>query len=143
MNRAIVCVLLAGLSCVCSASSAAAQQLVPFEQYGPPPSDPRPRSGIAGVIVGSAASGIAALNLGTLPMCYASFYPDDARDACTVLSFAFAGIATVVAVPALSIGIVRRKKYKAWKARNFPKVTGSFAPAPLHGGAALMWSGRF
>ncbi len=143
MSRVCVCaLLLLGLFSVLSASSAEAQARAPSGEYAPS-LDPRPRSGLGGVIAGGAALGIAALNLVTLPMCSASFYPSDAEESCVVLSIAFASIASVVAVPALSVGLVRRKKYKAWRARQRAPVSSSFAPTAVHGGYALVWRGRF
>ncbi len=128
---------------LCPLATAQAQKYVPFEEYGPPTADPKPSRGIGGLVVGSAGLFIATLNLATLPICQASFYPDDARTTCRALSFGFASVATLVAIPALSIGIVKRRRYKAWKARRFPRVAALPTLVPQPQGATLAIHGRF
>lgn len=80
--------------------------------------DPKPSSGIGLIVVGWVASGIGALNLATLPICFADFYPEESKGLCIGLSAAFAGVGFAVGLPALIIGYNQRSDYKAWKKRH-------------------------
>jgi hypothetical protein len=80
--------------------------------------DTRPSTGTGLIVTGWILTGIAVLNLATLPVCFADFYPPESKDLCVVLSAVFAGAGTVVGVPLLIVGYNQRADYKAWKKRN-------------------------
>jgi hypothetical protein len=108
-----------------SSASAQSYSVQPAQSYQPQPNpaaihDPRPPSGIGGIVVGSAALGVAGLNLVTMPICFASFYPAGADDDCAVLSGVFAAIGVAVGLPSLIVGRRRRARYKEWRARQRP-----------------------
>ena len=79
-------------------------------------SDPRPHSGLGGIIVGWVGLGVAAGNAATLPLCYA--YDPDIQDLCIGASTVFIIGGVAAAIPALMIGYKRRAAYKEWRARQ-------------------------
>jgi hypothetical protein len=123
----------------CAAQSGG--QIVAFEplQAAPRP----PKRGIAGIVVGSVASGLTVLNLAAVPLCSLDYYEEnDMDDFCRVSSFVFAGAFATAAIVALSIGIPRRRAYKAWQrqhrmALEAPRIT------PTTTGLQLAWGMRF
>jgi hypothetical protein len=82
------------------------------------PSDPQPSTGTGLIVAGWIATGLGLLNLATLPVCYADFYPSEAQDTCVTLSAVLAGVGISLGVPFLIIGYNKRADYKAWKKRN-------------------------
>jgi hypothetical protein len=105
-------VLCAALLC-CSlvAASARADEL----------SDPRPPSGLGGIIVGWGGLGVAAGNAATLPLCY-STYNADWQDACVAIHAAFIVGGVAASIPGLLIGYRRRAAYRAWQERQLARV---------------------
>jgi hypothetical protein len=78
--------------------------------------DPKPRSGVGGIVVGWAGLGIAAVNAATLPLC--NSYNADVEDVCVGASTVFIVGGLVAAIPGLVIGYKRRAIYKEWRARH-------------------------
>jgi hypothetical protein len=115
-------------------------------EYGyPPPFEPAPASGIGAVVVGYAGLGISALQLATMPVCFADFYPDAAERACLISSLALAGIALSVGIPTLVVGLHRRQRYKAWRQRRLSsrqQLSGFGSRGGLTGGG-LRYAVRF
>src|SRR5687768_8859083 len=81
-------------------------------------SEARPSTGTGLIVVGWIAVGIAALNLATLPICYADFYPRESEDLCVGASLVIAGIGVSLGIPFLIVGYVNRSNYNDWKERN-------------------------
>jgi hypothetical protein len=144
MLRALVIACLLGVVALQSSLAHAQASQPPAYYASPPPMDPKPRGGVGGVVVGAAGFGLAVLNLATLPICYASFYPSEAEGACVVLSGVFAGLGVTAGITGLAIGIPRRKRYKAWKARQRASLLEGLRLTPTaQGGAGLTWGTRF
>lgn len=112
--------------------------------YPPPMLEGPPRSGIGGIAVGAGALGIAALNLVTMPICFAEVYPSAAKDGCVIASLVLAGLGVSVALPSLLLGLHRHARYKEWKARQ-----RAFAPReqlslrPSQAGLSLHYVSNF
>lgn len=85
--------------------------------------EPRPPSGIGGLVVGWAGLGWGVLNLGTLPLCFADFYPREARPICTATSLTLGAGGLIAAAIGLSVGYPRRTVYKRWRARQSTRIT--------------------
>lgn len=86
----------------------------------PPPSYERPpRSGLAGVIVGSIGLGVAAVNFGTLPLCFDSpTYPyADHQAICLGFTVGYGVAGLVTGITGLGLGVPRRRAYKEWRNR--------------------------
>lgn len=94
------------------------------------PREPRPPSGIGGIVVGWAGVGWGVLNFATLPLCFADFYPSEARPVCTATSITLGAGGLIAAAIGLGVGYPRRAAYKRWRARQLPRV--ELAPTP-HG----------
>jgi hypothetical protein len=100
-----------------------------------------PSSGVALTVVGGVALGIGAINLATIPICSANFYPRDAKDACVVASVTFGVIGVGVGLPLLLVGINQRSKYKAW--RQAHPVLSAFDLHLDRGRAELVFDASF
>ena len=79
--------------------------------------DPRPHSGLGGIIVGWAGLGVAALNAATLPLCN-NYGDPDVEDLCVGASTVFIVGGVAAAIPGLVIGYKRRAAYNEWRARH-------------------------
>lgn len=101
-------------------------------------SNARPPSGIGGIVMGAVGLGLGGINLATIPVCYASYYPADAKDLCVALSIGLGSALVAVGIPSLIVGIIRRKRYKAWRQE---RVQGGVAP--MLGGAQLLLRTNF
>jgi hypothetical protein len=108
--------------------------------YPPPQLEPTPPSGIGALVVGAAGFATAGSNLVTIPVCYANFYPYDARP-CTIASLVIVGVALSVAVPSLVVGLHRRARYKAWRARQ--RTRGELSPWGASRAAGLHYALHF
>jgi hypothetical protein len=110
--------------------------------YPPPQLEPPPPSGIGAMSVGFGAFGFGALNLVTIPICYADFYPGEPRG-CVIASVTIAGVAFAVGIPSLIVGFKRHARFKAWRARQVSG--GRFAPwvAERTGPLGLQYALRF
>ena len=84
-------------------------------------SDPRPPSGLGGIIVGWGGLGVAAGNAATLPLCYTSYNPDW-QDACVAIHATFIVGGIAAAIPGLVVGYRRRAVYRAWRERQLGRV---------------------
>jgi hypothetical protein len=100
---ALVC-----LACVFVSSSTRAQAASD--------ADPRPRSGLGGLIVGYGGLSFAVFNLATVPLC--DLYPPDAQDVCIGMSVTFIVGGVIAAIPGIIIGHSRRREYKEWRERQ-------------------------
>jgi hypothetical protein len=78
----------------------------------------RPSTGTGQIVVGWIGTGVGAVNLASIPICYADFYPRDAEKACVGLSIAFGAVGLGVGIPFLIVGYSNRAEYKRWKAEN-------------------------
>jgi hypothetical protein len=104
--------LLPALSLALSSRSALAQ-----DGYHDP-NDLQPSTGTGLIVAGWIAVGVGLLNLATLPICFADFYPSESKDLCVGMSAAIAGVGVAVGVPLLIIGYNQRADYKEWKQRR-------------------------
>lgn len=100
----------------------------------------KPPSGIGGIVMGAVGLGLGGINLATLPVCYASFYPDDAETLCVHASLGVGSVLIAVGIPSLIVGIVRRKRYKKWREQRAQRgsLLRGIAVAPLRGGGQLL-----
>lgn len=129
----------------CAAQSALEKEVPPPpvpEQYA---SHARPPSGIGGIVLGAVGLGLGGLNLVTIPVCFADFYPAEATDLCVALSAGVGAALVAVGIPSLIVGKIRRKRYKEWRrqqARRGPSLEG-IAVAPVPGGGQMLMRTRF
>lgn len=133
---------LAALLCLISVA-ASAQLSDERLGYPPPTFEQRPRSGVGGVVVGSAALGMALLNVATLPICFADFYPSGAQDGCVIGSLALAGVDVVVGVPSLVLGLIRLRRYRDWKQQRALALVERLGAGASPSGATLRYTLRF
>lgn len=75
----------------------------------------RPSTGTGQIVVGWIATGVGAVNLATLPICFADFYPADAEGLCVGLSVTLAVVGVSIGVPFLITGYNNRARYKRWR----------------------------
>jgi hypothetical protein len=134
------------LLALAGAASAAAQPAAGYQppplEYGyPPPAEPPPRSGLGALIVGSIGMGIGTLNLATLPVCFADFFPSEEQTWCVAEAAVFAGLGLGVGIPVFVLGRRRRAAYKEWQRRQPPPLrpTGSLRLQ----GTGMRWELRF
>lgn len=106
----------------------------------PAPSDePRPPSGIAGIIVGFGGLAVGVGSLGGIGLCYADpFGVGGDPVPCAIGQSVVAVGAFVVAIIGLSKGFSRRAHYKAWRARQRAFLDG-LDVASNPGGAGLQY----
>ena len=83
-----------------------------------PPSDPQPSTGTGLVVAGWIATGIGVLNLATLPICFADFYPEESENLCVIGSATLGGVGLALGIPFLIVGYNNKADYREWKARN-------------------------
>jgi hypothetical protein len=128
-----------------SASAEQAGYEVPPPPAGATYSSERPKSGIGGIVMGSVGLGLGAMNLATIPVCYASFYPANATELCTIMSLSVGSVLIAVGIPSLIVGKIRRNRYKEWKrARMGGRVlVEDVAPVGVAGGGGIAIKGRF
>ncbi len=90
----------------------------------------RPSSGLGLTIAGSVLTGLGALNLASSPICRAGFYRRQVggtgSDVCFWGSIGLGGVLLAVGVPLLSVGLLRRSRYRAWLESQ--QLTVSFEP---------------
>jgi hypothetical protein len=115
--------LLALLVCLFVMSAATARAEEPPVAGAPPAlhDDPRPRSGVGGIVVGAVGLGQGTLALATIPICFASFYPNEAQPFCVGSSVLFGVGGYAVGAVGLSLGLKRRARYKAWRQRELER----------------------
>jgi len=78
----------------------------------------RPSTGTGQIIVGWIATGVGAVNLATLPVCYADFYPSESKDLCVGASLGLGVVGLGLGIPFLAVGYSNRSDYLEWKKRN-------------------------
>jgi len=83
-----------------------------------PASDPQPSTGNGLVVAGWIATGLGVLNLATLPICFADFYPEESEDLCVGASAVIGGVGLALGVPFLIVGYNQKADYREWRARN-------------------------
>lgn len=106
-------------------------------------SEPPPSTGTGLIVVGWIALGLGALNLASLPICYADFYPRESEDLCVGLSLVVAGVGVSLAIPFLIVGYVNRSDYNDWKQRNaVARHLLNTQLALLEGGAMVSYRGE-
>jgi hypothetical protein len=106
-----LCLVLTLAGCLTLLPSAAWAQSAPAN-------DPQPSTGTGLVVVGWIATGLGVLNLATLPICFADFYPEDAETLCVIGSATIGGVGLALGVPFLIVGYSQKADYREWKARN-------------------------
>jgi hypothetical protein len=67
------------------------------------------------IVTGWILSGVGAVNLASIPLCNADFYPRDSRDLCVQLSIGFGVVGLGVGVPLLIVGYNKRAQFNEWK----------------------------
>lgn len=109
------------------------------------PDADEPSSGLGFIISGWILTGLGAINLATLPLCFTSFYVDaGVKGVCLGVSAAFIGVGLGVGVPFLIVGYNQRKKHQAWE-KDHPTL-GHLARTrltALPGGAAALYTATF
>lgn len=108
--------------------------------------DAKPPSGLGGLAVGIAGIAGGAFALAIIPVCYASFYPSQGGAACAIGQGVVGALGITAGIIGLSIGLPRRARYKAWRARQQADLHGqlerlSLAAAP--GGGLLRYGFSF
>jgi hypothetical protein len=83
-----------------------------------PEDDAKPSSGVGLIVGGWIVTGVGVVNLATIPVCSADFYPRESEDLCVTLSIAFGVAGVVIGVPLLVVGYNKRSKYKEWSKRH-------------------------
>lgn len=112
--------------------------------FPPPELERKPPSGVGAMAVGAGALGFAGLNLVTLPICHVDLYPSEAERACVISSLVLAAGGVAIGVPSLVLGLVRYKRYQAWRARKLGLSSREgFDFAARLGGASLHYVARF
>jgi len=100
------------------APAPAARPLVSPSAETPLADEAEPGSGLGLIIVGWIATGVGAVNLASIPICSADFYPEQSRDLCVGLSVGFGVVGLGVGIPLLAVGYHKRSKYKEWSERH-------------------------
>jgi hypothetical protein len=96
-----------------------------------------PSSGLGLIIAGWILTGVGALNLATLPVCYADFYQTYADgDVCVAGSVAIGAIGLGLGIPFLIVGYNNRAKHNLWESQQTVSLWKRARIVPLHGGAA-------
>src|SRR5690349_1387784 len=80
--------------------------------------DPPPASGIGALVMGGVGIGLGTINLATIPVCTADFYPSEAAGVCIGLSIGVGVALLGVGIPSLIVGKLRRERYRAWRERH-------------------------
>ena len=80
--------------------------------------DPRPRSGLGGVIVGISGFAGGALALAIIPVCFAPSYPSSGSEGCAIGQGILGALGITAGIIGLSIGLPRRAEYREWRARQ-------------------------
>lgn len=102
----------------------------------------RPSSGTGWIVVGWIALGVGALNLASLPVCYADFYPEGAKDVCVYASIGIAAVAIPLGVTSLIVGYNQRSEYERWRRNNgFARHLERLRLAVRDDGMLLSYSG--
>jgi hypothetical protein len=83
-----------------------------------PMHDPQPSTGTGLIVAGWIATGIGVLNLATLPICFADFYPEDSENLCVIGSATLGGVGLALGVPFLIVGYNNKADYREWQARR-------------------------
>jgi hypothetical protein len=109
-----------------------------------------PSTGLGFIIPGWILTGVGALNLVTMPVCFAGWYQDfGVREVCIGASIGFAAVGLGLGIPFLIVGYNKRSKYKRWEANQVDEFSGPTrfldraAVVPLPGGAAATYSLQF
>jgi hypothetical protein len=76
---------------------------------------------VGGIVVGAVGLGQGTLALATIPICFASFYPNEAQPFCVGSSVLFGVGGYAVGAVGLSLGLKRRARYKAWRKRELQR----------------------
>ncbi len=104
-----------------------------------------PSSGLGFIISGWILTGVGALNVATMPLCFTSYYVDaGVKGVCLGISAAFIGVGLGVGIPFLIVGYNQRKKYKAWRdSHAVLEQLDRTRLTVLPGGAAALYSAEF
>ncbi len=128
----------------CPLSSARAEDYSAQVGFPPPELEPRPKNGIAAVIVGAVLLGAGAESFPLIGLCDRGLFWDSAR-ACRIGNASVGAIGVAVGASVLALGVVRRKRYKAWRearSRN-PHALDALRVTPLASGSGIAWGMRF
>lgn len=106
-----VCLVVMLIGCLTLLPAAAWAQSAPAD-------DPRPSTGTGLIVAGWIATGVGVLNLVTLPICFADFYPEESENLCVIGSATLGGLGLALGVPFLIAGYNNKSDYREWKARN-------------------------
>lgn len=90
-----LCVVSMLIGCLTLSPAAAWSQSAPSA----PVNDPQPSTGTGLIVAGWIATGLGVLNLATLPICFADFYPENAENLCVIGSATIGGVGLALGVP--------------------------------------------
>ena len=140
----VIAILVAGLASPRSLHAQPEHQAPPPASLPPLHIDRPPPSGIGALVVGGVGLGLGTVNLATIPVCYAEFYPPEAKNICIGMSVGL-GVALIsVGIPSLIIGKKRRDRYRAWRARQSAALSlEGVGVSPERAGAQLLLRARF
>jgi len=123
------------------ATPTAAPTSAAYSAQSPADYEPRPRNGIAGIIVGFGGLALGVGSVISIPICLTDTY-DDVSDGAGGVCAGMYGVTAVggfvVGAIGLSIGFSRRARYKAWRARQRAFLDG-LDVASHPGGAGLQY----
>lgn len=107
--------------------------------------DPPPPSGIGALVMGGVGIGLGTINLATIPVCTAEFYPSEATSVCIGMSIGIGVALLGVGIPSLVIGKLRRERYRAWRERHRAPTAllEGLQVVPRNGGGQLLLQARF
>jgi hypothetical protein len=78
----------------------------------------RPSTGTGKIVVGWIGLGVGVLNLASIPVCFADFYPANAKETCVGASIVLGAAGLGIGIPMLVLGYGQRGRYREWRERN-------------------------
>lgn len=136
------CCFLMGVLFV-QASLATAQEHGTIVGFGPPELEPRPPNGIAALVVGGVLIGAGAESFVLMAFCDGGGVLFDSERTCLTLGGTLGAVSVTAGIAVLTVGVIRRKKYKVWRHTRTAQTLESLRLTPLAAGGAVSWSARF
>ena len=140
MARLVLSLVLVLSALLIQASLGAAQDQGISVGFAAPELESRPPNGIAAVIVGGVLMGGSAESFTLMSFCDGGDILFHSRHNCLMAEGLAGSISLTVGITALTVGMIRRKKYKAWRAA---RALQSLRIAPIVAGGGMSWSTRF